>query len=104
MTTALCQNEERPRLDVERWFRQLDQRLIYKGPREWVVQVTGILMEEDVIWIQIADDSRWCGSVLLRIRDSASVEQAVGALTSRKPDPSVSYPKVITVPVHPRIA
>lgn len=104
MNTALCQDEERGRLDVERWFRQLDQRPIYRGPREWLVQVTGILREEDVIWIQIADDSRWSGSVLLRLRDTASVEQAVGALTFRKPDLSVSYPKVITVPASPRVA
>jgi hypothetical protein len=105
VTRASFHEEDRESLEVvDRWFRQLDQRRIFQGPREWLVQVTGILREEHVIWIQIADDSRWCGSVLLRVRDTASVEQAVGALTSRKSDRSGCYPKVITVPASSRVA
>jgi hypothetical protein len=95
-TTGGCAAEER--LDpIDRWFRALDQRRIHKGAREWLVQVTGILRIEDVLWIQIADDSRWAGSVLLRVRPSTSVEQAVRALKSSPP--GSAYPKVIGPPV-----
>lgn len=90
--------EERGHFDpIERWFRELDQRRIYKGAREWLVQVTGILRDEDVLWIQIADDSRWAGSVLLRVRATTSVEQAVRALKAS--GTSSAYPKVIGPPV-----
>jgi hypothetical protein len=78
---------------LERWFRALDQRRIDKGAREWLVQVTGILRDDDILWIQIADDSRWAGSLLLRVRDTTSVEQAVRALKSIAP--GLAYPKVI---------
>jgi len=94
-TAGYC--EERGHFDpTERWFRELDQRRIYKGAREWLVQVTGILRDDDVLWIQIADDSRWAGSVLLRVRATTSVEQAVRALKARQPD--TAYPKVIIAP------
>jgi hypothetical protein len=82
---------------IDRWFRALDQRRIPKGAREWLVQVTGILRDQDVLWIQIADDSRWAGSVLLRVRDTTSVEQAVRALKSG--GTGSTYPKVIGPPV-----
>jgi hypothetical protein len=104
VTPASVSHEDRSLELVDRWFRHLDQRRIYQGLREWRVQVTSILLEEDVIWIQIADDSRWCGSVLLRVRDTASIDQAVGALSLRTTDSSASYPKVISVPVNPRVA
>jgi len=81
---------------IERWFRELDQRRICRGAREWLLQVTGILRDEDELWIQIADDSRWAGSVLLRVRATTSVEQAVRALKSGRMDSS--YPKVISPP------
>ena len=96
MPTGLLQDEECGSLEiVDKWFRQLDQRRIYEGAREWMVQVTGILCEEDVLWIQIADDSRWAGSVLLRVRSTTPVDQAVRALTTRHAG-VVSYPKVVT--------
>jgi hypothetical protein len=96
MSTAGC-GELGSRDPIDRWFRALDQRRIDKGAHEWLVQVTGILREEDVLWIQIADDSRWAGSVLLRVRDTTSVEQAVRALKSS--GTSSTYPKVIGPPV-----
>ena len=82
---------------IDRWFRALDQRRISRGARDWLVEVTGILRHEDIIWIQIADDSRSTGSVLLRVRASTSVEQAVRALKTGGLDSS--YPKVIGPPV-----
>jgi hypothetical protein len=79
----------------DEWFRQLDQRRINEGAREWAVQVTAILDEEDTLWIQLADDSsRWAGSILLCVRPTTSVEQAIKALTSRT-DEALSYPTVI---------
>ena len=96
MAIGLLRDEECGSLEVvDRWFRQLDQRRIYHGAREWMVQVTGILCEEDMLWIQIADDSRWAGSVLLRVSSTTPVDQAVHALTNRAPG-VVSYPKVVT--------
>ena len=92
-------SEERRSGDlIDRWFRELDQRRIHHGAREWLVEVTGILCEEDVLWIQIADRAHWAGSVLLCVRESTSVEQAVRALAVRTPGPfsyPVSYPDVI---------
>ena len=88
---------------VDRWFRQLDQRRIYQGAAEWAVQVTGILCEEGVVWIQIADDARLAGSVLLRVRPTTSVEQAINALTSRARD-AAQYPRVINAFKTPRAA
>jgi len=107
MPTALLQDsassevpsEERRSVDlIDRWFRELDHRRIHYGTREWLVEVTGILREEDVLWIQIAARARSAGSVLLCVRESTSVEQAVRALSVRTPGPSprqVSYPDVI---------
>ena len=80
---------------VDRWFRELDQRLIYQGLQEWELQVTSILHEDDIVWIQIADSSRPAGSVLLRVRLTTSVEQAVRTLSLR-PRSVVSYPRVIS--------
>ena len=100
MATVSIDDERRSGDLVDRWFRQLDQRRIYQGAAEWAVQVTGILCEEDVVWIQIADDSRLAGSVLLRVRPTTSVEQAISALTSRARD-AAQYPKVINASARP---
>src|SRR5262245_21802768 len=94
MPMGLVQDEERRSVLIDRWFRELDQRRIYHGAREWLVEVTGILCEEDVLWIQIADQARWAGSVLLCVRPTTSVDQAVRALSVRTPRP-FSYPDVI---------
>lgn len=95
MPMALLHDEERRSADlIDRWFRELDQRRIYHGAREWPVEVTGILCEDDVLWIQIADRARWAGSVLLRVRPTTSVDQAIRALSVRTPG-SLSYPDVI---------
>jgi hypothetical protein len=68
---------------------------VYQDAREWALQVTGILREDDdVVWIQIADESRWAGSLLLRVRSNTSVEQAVQTLAARSRS-GASYPKVI---------
>ena len=90
--------EEAPREDVDlvnRWFRALDQRSIHVGMREWLVQVTGILIEEGVLWIQIADDPLRAGSVVLRVASTTPVDQAVGALQSRALVRTTSFPTVI---------
>jgi hypothetical protein len=87
---------------VDRWFRQLDQRRIRDGAREWSLQVTGILCEDDVVWIQIAEEADWAGSLLLRVRPSTSVEQAVQALASRPPEVA-PYPKVISTFLPPGV-
>ena len=95
MPMGWFENEERTSGDlIDRWFRELDQRRIYHGAREWLVEVTGILCEEDVLWIQIADQARWAGSVLLRVRATTSVDQAIRALSVRTPRP-FSYPDVV---------
>ena len=94
MPTGSAHDEDRAGRDLrDHWFRQLDQRRIHQGAREWSVQVTAIVDEEDALWIQIADDAPRAGSVLLRVRSTASVEQAVMALNSRTY--AVSYPAVI---------
>ena len=98
MSQAGVCDEGRASFDpIERWFRELDQRPICRGAREWLLQVTGILRDEDDLWIQIADDSRWAGSVLLRVRATTSVEQAVRALKAARM--SAAYPKVVNLPV-----
>jgi hypothetical protein len=96
MAAASFQVEQRggPEL-IDRWFRELDQRLIYQGPQEWELQVTSILHQDDTVWIQIADRLRPAGSVLLRVRPTTSVEQALRTLSLRPRD-AVSYPRVIS--------
>jgi len=85
---------------IDRWFRALDQRRIYHGAREWLVEVTSILCEEDVVWIQIADRARWAGSVLLRVQPTTPVDQAIRALCVRARGP-FSYPDVVNVHARP---
>ena len=97
MATASFHLEERGGRElIDRWFRELDQRLIYQGPQEWELQVTSILHEDDTVWIQIADCLRPAGSVLLRVKPTTPVEQAVRRLSLR-PGGVVSYPRVISV-------
>lgn len=91
---SLC---EEARLEdvVDQWFRALDQRSIHVGMREWLVQVTGILIEEGELWIQIADDARRAGSVVLRMASTTPVDQAVRALKTRALVRTSSFPTVI---------
>jgi hypothetical protein len=98
-TVSVSGDECASRALMDRWFRQLDQRRIYRGTREWAVQITAMLDDEDALWIQIADDSRWPGSVLLRVRPTTSIEQAVGALASPTSDGFTVYPRVLA-PLH----
>jgi hypothetical protein len=96
-TASLCEEARREDVDlVDRWFRALDQHPIHLGMREWHVQVTGILIEEGVLWIQIADDPRRAGSVVLRVASTTPVDQAVGALKSRALVHTTSFPTVIS--------
>ena len=95
MSTGLVHDDQRASRDlIDQWFRQLDQRRIYQGSREWAVHVTAILNDEDSLWIQIAGDSRSPGSLLLHLRSTASLEQAVTALTLPPPQ-MASHPTVI---------
>ena len=95
-TASLHDEARRGDIDlVDRWFRALDQQSIHLGMREWLVQVTGILNEEGVLWIQIADDARQPGSVVLRVASTTPVDQAVRALKSRALVRTSSFPTVI---------
>lgn len=94
MLTAF-DNEEYPVADaIGRWFRELDQRRVYHGAREWLLEVTSILHDGDVLWIQIADQSRRAGSVLLRVKPATSVDQAVRALATET-GLATTYPRVV---------
>jgi hypothetical protein len=94
-TASLHDEARRGDIDlVDRWFRALDQRSIHLEMRDWLVQVTSILVEEGVLWIQIADDTRR-GSVVLRVASTTPVEQAVYALKARAAMRTSSYPTVI---------
>ena len=97
MSTVSFHSDE-PQSDAlrDRWFRQLDQRRIYHGAREWALQVTAILNEDDALWIQIADSSPIAGSVLLRVWPTTLLDQAVGALASRTADGFTAYPRLVT--------
>ena len=68
---------------VDRWFRALDQRPIRIGLLEWRLQVTGIWVEGDEVWIQLADGSGSGGSILLHVDSATSIDQAIQALSSR---------------------
>jgi hypothetical protein len=97
MATASLQGALHQDLDlVDQWFRALDQRRIYFGVREWHVQVTSILVEEEVLWVQIADGQRQAASVLLRVGSMTSVEQAVRALGTRGWGLADTCPSVIS--------
>jgi hypothetical protein len=81
---------------VGRWFRALDQRIIRTGRHEWRLVVTGICVQVDEIWIQLADASRDGASILLRVSAETPVDHAIGLLArSHSGDASVS-PAVVT--------
>ena len=80
---------------IDRWFRALDQQLVYLGPREWAVQITSILHLDDEVWIQVADESRLGGSLLLRVGPTTSVDHAVRTLSTQTRE-VMSYPVVLS--------
>ena len=77
------------------WFRALDQRVIQVGLREWRLHVTGIFVQADEIWIQLAD-GRSGGSVLLRVSPETPVDHAVGLLARSRDVAASMYPAVVT--------
>jgi hypothetical protein len=81
---------------VDQWFRALDHRKIYVGLSEWLVQVTGIYVDENAVWIQISDRLRPGGSVVLRVSSTTSIDQAVRALTARGRESGVAHPIVVS--------
>ena len=102
MAAASSNEETRDEIDqVDRWFRALDQRLIYLGIREWLVQVTGVYVDNDDVWIQIADGSRAGGSIVLRVSSTTSIEQAVRLLTARQSRAACVYPRVVSAVASP---
>ena len=68
---------------VDRWFRALDQRPTRIGLQDWLLQVTGIWVEGNEVWIQLADGSGSGGSILLHVDSATSIDQAIRALSSR---------------------
>jgi hypothetical protein len=78
------------------WFRALDQRVIQVGLQEWRLHVTGIYVHADEIWIQLAADGRYGGSVLLRVSLDTPVEQAVRLLARSCSGEMSMYPAVVT--------
>ena len=81
---------------MKRWFRALDQRVIRIGVREWLVQVTGIHVQGDDVWIQIADGNNG-NSILLHVTAVTPIERAVHALARRVPRGSSERPIVVSV-------
>ena len=106
MAAASSNEATRDGIDqVDRWFRALDQRLIYLGVREWLVQVTGVYVDNDDVWVQIADGSRGGGSaggsIVLRVSSTTSIEQAVRLLTARQLRAACVYPMVVSAVASP---
>ena len=81
---------------VDRWFRALDQRPIRLGLQEWRLQVTGIWVEGDEVWIQLADGSGTGGSILLHADAATSIDRAIRALSARGRDAYV-HPEIVSV-------
>jgi hypothetical protein len=84
---------------VDHWFRALDQRQLRVGVRDWIVQVTGIYIDADHVWIQIADGFRRGASTVLHVSSTTSVEDAVEALAARACKVSRSHPLVVDLVV-----
>lgn len=80
---------------VDRWFRALDQRPISVGLQEWQLQVTGIWVEGDEVWIQLADGSASGASILLHVDSATSIEQAIRALRGR--GGVYGHPEIVSV-------
>ena len=93
MSIALLEQEHRIVDAVDRWFRELDQRRIYQGAQEWLVEVTSIFSQDDLLWIQMVVPARSAGSVLLCVRATTPTEQAVRALGDRTL--AAAYPTVV---------
>jgi hypothetical protein len=70
-------SEERKSGDlIDQWFRELDQRRIYQGAQEWLVEVTQHFdVRTTVLWIQMAAPALGAGSVLLCVGPTTSTEK-----------------------------
>jgi len=92
MVTADFRNEQDL---ISWWFRALDQRVIRLGLHEWRLHVTGICVQADEVWIQLADSGRDGASVLLRVSPETPVDHAIMLLARFRDGASMS-PAIVT--------
>jgi hypothetical protein len=81
---------------IDWWFRALDQRIIRTGLHEWRLLVTGICVQADEIWVQLADGGRDGASVLLRVSAETPVDHALGLLARARSGEASMFPAVVT--------
>ena len=71
--------------DAREWFDALDQRVIGRGPAQWVVSVLGVHADDREWWIDVASAANPTANVVLRLSRQATVFHAVAALRRHRP-------------------
>ena len=67
------------------WFEALDQRVIGRGPGQWIASVLRVLGNDREWWIDVASAANPSANVVLRLSRRATVFQVVAALRRHRP-------------------
>ena len=70
---------------ADEWFEALDQRVIRRGPAQWVASVLGVHGDDREWWIDVASAANPTANVVLRLSRQATVFHAVAALRRHRP-------------------
>jgi hypothetical protein len=81
---------------ADRWFHTLDLRRISVGKRQWTARVTGIHLDGEEAWIQIAAGRQQDRSLVLHLSSWTTVDEAMTAMKTRSIEHG-SYPRIVRV-------
>jgi hypothetical protein len=81
----------------DRWFSELDQRRIARGPFSWLIQVDGVHVARRDAWIQVALVDQPQSSVVLHLSPYATAANALAALQAWFQTPACERPHVVEV-------
>jgi hypothetical protein len=82
---------------ADQWFAALDQRHIGDGAHEWVMQVLGVVTQDDQLWVQVAPEDDLSATLVLHMNADATLDEVLMALDHHAP-PAIGEPAVIDVP------
>jgi hypothetical protein len=78
-------HEHRTSLGGHEWFEALDQRVIGRGPGQWMTSVLRVHRDDREWWIDVARAGDPSANVVLRVSRQATVFHAVAALRRHRP-------------------
>src|SRR5262245_1332611 len=96
---ARLRRDDRSRtpLRPDRWFAELDQRRIVRGPFSWLIQVDGVHVASRDAWVQVALVDQPQSSVVLHLSRHATAANALAALHAWFQIPARERPHVVDV-------